>query len=58
MPETDDNFLLVPVEGQVWCWEHGAIHADTTNPHDDPGDTCEPREHREVYLRAVRGDLG
>lgn len=48
---------MLPVEGVVYCLEHGAVHDDTTDPYRYGEPDCKEAEHRPVYYRARKGDV-
>ena len=47
---------MVPIEGQVWCHEHGVVHDDTCDPYDYGHPDCKKENHRKIRYRARKGD--
>lgn len=47
---------MVLEPGWVYCFQHGTVHEDSTDPYDMGEPDCQRSEHRPLYWRAGKDD--
>jgi len=46
-----------PVDGYVWCHQHGNVHQKTRDPYQmGREDWCGPKEWRDIQVVLIKGD--
>lgn len=47
----------VPIDGLIYCLDHGTVHEETTDPYDYGEADCRVSEHRRIQAVSRYGDL-